>query len=628
MTFHVRTPAGEAKRRRRVTRVAAVTVAVVGAALLGQAAWAAAGTISVDRSVVTGSVGDPGNPTALLTLTDAGVDPADLTVTVATSKPAVLPAANVTVAGTGAQRTVTFDPITRGTSTVTFTMTDPAGGTATATLNYAASAARPDASGRYYETISDASSAIDVGDGYLLMVNDETNVLFLFKAGVTGRPVKTFTFTSAQLGTGSEIDFEGLARSGDTVVVTGSQGNNKDGEVRPERRTFVALSISGSGADTQLGFVGRYNGLWADLKAWDAGNGHGLGANALGFAAGTAPGVLPDPPLGFNVEGLEYGPDGQTVYLGFRAPTINVDGGYRALVVPVANPSAIVSGSTATFGAPILLDLGGRSIRDLRRNASNEYLISAGPSPQNNSWALYSWDGNPAHQPRFNRTLPGVNNQTTGTWETIVAVPHPLVAGALVSLVTDSGDTNFYGTGSTKDLAQAYMKSYSADFPLGAVGGEDTDGQTVAVTVPPVVGEFAWSIAGGDHSVRLSDAENTGAYLRSTGAIVPILVTDTRPGGPAWSISGQVSDFSGGLPGSYLGWTPVVTTAGAGAVAGAPVASGYPTGNGLADPSVLAAAPAAHAPGTATIGADLDLRLPADTTPGSYTATLTITALS
>ena len=122
------------------------------------------------------------------------------------------------------------------------------------------------------------------------------------------------------------------------------------------------------------------------------------------------------------------------------------------------------------LGAPILLDLGGRSIRELRRNDHEEYLIVAGPSPANPTWALYTWNGDPAAAPAMNIGLPDEDALTGGVWESIVAVPHPLAEGALVHLVTDSGDTNFYGTGATKDLTPAYQKSYSQLFSLGVVG--------------------------------------------------------------------------------------------------------------------------------------------------------------
>jgi hypothetical protein len=152
---------------------------------------------------------------------------------------------------------------------------------------------------------------------------------------------------------------------------------------------------------------------------------------------------------------------------------------------------------------------------------------------------------------------------------------------------------------------------------------------TITATVPETAGpgEFVWTIDAEDHNVTLTEATDQGTFLQSTGEIKPVTVTDTRVGGPAWSISGQVGDF-GAVSGKHLGWTPKVTAPGAGASAGAAVASGITTGNGLKDPSTLASATSGHALGTATLGADLDLRLPLDTPAGTYSATLTITALS
>ncbi len=301
----------------------------------------------------------------------------------------------------------------------------------------------------------------------MLLLNDETNTIFLHRADRTGRPVKTWTFTSAQLGTSGEIDFEGIARSGDRLVLTGSHGNNRSGAVRPERRTLVGATITGSGAGTELAFAGRYNGLWNDLLAWDQGNG-----NALGLTAAAAPGVLPNAPGGFNIEAAEYAPDGETLYLGFRAPTVGPD--HDALVVPVTNVEDLLDGTgPAAFGDPILLDLDGRSVRALASNGAGGYLISAGASPQNDSWALYTWDGRADHAPAFNRELPADDGLTRGPWESIASVPDPLETGATVRLVTDSGDTNFYGTGATKDVAAGFQKSYSQDFELGAVPAAD-----------------------------------------------------------------------------------------------------------------------------------------------------------
>ncbi|HWK27365.1 MAG TPA: DUF3616 domain-containing protein [Solirubrobacter sp.] len=492
-------------------------------------------TLTAEQPIVAGTVGDAANPQLTLTLSPAG----DAPVTATSSNAAVLPAANIAISGTGAQRTVAFTPTGRGTSTVTFT----AGG-ATATITYAASSPAP---GSYYYGISDASSALDVGDGYLLLVNDETNTIFLHRADRSGYPVKTWTFTPQQLGTSGEIDFEGLARRGDLLVVTGSHGNNRSGAVRSERRTLISATITGSGASTELTFAGRYANLWTELRAWDAANG-----DALGFVAATAPGVLPNPPAGFNVEGLEFAPNGTALYLGFRAPTA----GGRALIVPVLNADAVARGTgPAQFGAPIRLDLGGRSIRELRRNARNEYLIAAGPSPQNDTWALYTWDGDAAHAPLFNRELPADNGLTGGAWESIASVPDGF-AGA-VRLVTDSGDTNFYGTGATKDLAPGYQKSYTELVTLAAPPTETSATGTVAGTVPPQLAltlggpaVFAPFVAG----VSRTYTAQTTANVVSTAGDAALTVADASP-----NASGHLVNGTFALP-QPLGGLGVVKT--------------------------------------------------------------------
>jgi hypothetical protein len=422
--------------------------------------------LAFDRPIVVGSIGDPTNPPATLTVTPSGPTVAveDVTVTVASSNESVLAPAGVVITGDGADRTVTFGPIGRGTTTLTFTAEEPGGATSSAPLAYAASNEAPDPAGRYLHGVSDASSALDVGDGHVLIANDETNTIFLYSTAGTGAPVKTWTFTSAQLGTSSEVDIEGVARSGNALVWIGSHGNNREGEVREERRTMFATTISGSGAATELTFVGRYTSLWEQLIEWDETDGHGLGADALGLAAAAAPGVLPNAPDGFNLEGFELAPDGTTGYLGFRGPTVDEEGQELALIVPVTNILALNDGlpgtTPAVFGDPILLDLGGRSIREVRRNDDGDYLISAGPSPSEPTWALYAWDGEPSSDAAFVVDLPAEDLLTGGTWESIATVPHPIAAGATALLVTDSGDTNFYGTGQTKDLAPLYQKSY------------------------------------------------------------------------------------------------------------------------------------------------------------------------
>jgi alpha-tubulin suppressor-like RCC1 family protein len=447
-------------------------------------------SILFDAATVIHVVGDSRNaPLSMSLVPPAGVSADGFRISAVSSNEAVVTSAGITVSGNGVERTVSFQPIARGNANITFTVTNPTGTPTVFSVLYAVSAAMPDASGRYHAQISDASTAIDVGDGYMLLANDETNLIFLFKQNESAPPVKTWSFTTVdQLGT-RELDFEGAARVGNQILWTSGQANGRDGESKPHRRVLFATNVTGTGANIELAFAGRYGGheneaaastlgLRTDLINWDVGNGHGLGANYLRFLQVAQPGVFPNAPNGFNVEGFEFAANGTTAYLGFRAPTIDRNGVQSALIVPVTNVLSLVNGvqqpqsGRAQFGAPIFLNLAGRSIRELRRNDSGEYLISAGPPDNptlgvNDKWALYSWDGIAGHEAVFNRELPNADVFTGGTWESIVSVPHPLVPGAAVRLVTDSGDSDFYGMGQTKDLASSDLKkSYSQSFTL------------------------------------------------------------------------------------------------------------------------------------------------------------------
>ncbi|GAB3950556.1 hypothetical protein GCM10027614_51170 [Micromonospora vulcania] len=176
--------------------------------------------------------------------------------------------------------------------------------------------------------------------------------------------------------------------------------------------------------------------------------------------------------------------------------------------------------------------------------------------------------------------------------------------------------------------------------PVGSIVDKVTvhpyrgDGQAIQVNVPnPAPGEFGWTIDGYNGLVDLGVAqERNGTYFEATGKINPILVSDSRRTLAPWSISASVGDFQDAdkkFAGSYLGWTPYVLDAGAGAVAGAPVLSAYDDqGKGLAASSGLGSAVQGHPRGGAKLGADLDLKIPDSIAKGNYRTTLTITALS
>ncbi|MCX5196571.1 hypothetical protein OOK31_22220 [Streptomyces sp. NBC_00249] len=428
----------------------------------------AAVTITLSATHLSGAVAAVADPAVTADIGQAGVPDGFLRLeVVASSNPAVAGPDDVRQERTGSgDRRLTVRARARGYTDLTLKVTGRGGRATTATLSYAASArVEGTFATRYLTGSSDASAAVDVGGGYALVADDESNVLRLYDRARSGAPVRTWDLGPA-LGLKKEADIEAAARVGDTVYWTGSLGNNKDGKYKAERNTVFTTRITGSGADTEVTFTAAYKGLREDLIAWDTANG-----NRYGFAAGTAAGQVPKRIDGFNVEGLEFAPGSTTTaYLGFRAPLAPAVPGGKALIVPVTNLDKVLSsGAKAVFGSGIELDLGGLAVRDIRKNAAGQYLILAGSwAADDNSdpYALYQWDGIPGHAPVKRADLPTTD---PGGWEAIVEVPDLRVPGARVQLVTDSGSADLYGDGTeAKDLTHPeWKKARAAWFTLG-----------------------------------------------------------------------------------------------------------------------------------------------------------------
>jgi len=167
--------------------------------------------------------------------------------------------------------------------------------------------------------------------------------------------------------------------------------------------------------------------------------------------------------------------------------------------------------------------------------------------------------------------------------------------------------------------------------PAPGAGAGEGDQPVVVVVPEPDAGEFTWTVDSASTLVNLGVAVENGDHFAAAGGLNPVRVTDTRLNAPQWAVTAQLSDFSAGagaVSGKYLGWTPTVLENDGGAVAGAPVESGFISGNGLSVSSTLGSAAAGHARGSALLGADLALKLPVSVGAGTYNATLTLTALS
>lgn len=432
---------------------------------------------------VGGVIGDPTDPAAtvgigFVLMTHQGGDVDALTVTATSSNTSVVPDANLLLTGDGDHRQLRIEPIGVGYTTIEVRVNDLAGKSDTYALIYAASTATPLLADSTFPTgASDASAAVALDAQAMVVADDENQVLRLYRRDHSGLPLAGSDFTASldltdiDAGVPREVDIEAVARRSDRLYWIGSHGNGRDGDPKPNRRRIFATDLAGEGVASSLTYAGRYDHLRADLIAWDQTNGHGLGANALGFAASAAPGVLPDGADGFNIEGLVFAPDGETAYLAFRAPLLPVDARSQALIVPVygfdalvtdAAPGSLPAGS-ASFGLPILLDLGGRSLRSIDRNAQGDYLISAGAVsgvPASSDFRLFGWNGEPDGSPfPLNFDLAALAND--GSYETLPEVPDVLGRDVELQLLTDNGDTVWYADGVlAKDILEKRLTKF------------------------------------------------------------------------------------------------------------------------------------------------------------------------
>lgn len=479
---------------------------------------------------VSGVISDPTDPAAAIgigfTVADVETDVNALTLTAASSNTATVPNANLVITGSGSSRTLKITPSGVGYSDITVTVNDGLT-TASYIIKYAASAASSTPSAtRFLTGVSDASTAQAIDADYVFVADDENQGLRLYNRSNSGLPSAVFDMnsnlglTDISGGVPREVDIESSTRSGNRIYWLGSHSNSSNGSSRPNRYRLFATDISGSGTGSTLSYAGRYDNLRADLLSWDASNGHGLGADYLGLTAAATIGLIPESSNldGFNIEGLVFAPDGTTGYVAFRAPNLPAANRNRALIIPWTNITSLVSGNPttgpATFGTPIFLDLGGRGIREIKRNAGGQYLIAAGPADGATGTApkdfrLYTWTGNASDAPLLRAVnLTALN--ADGSFESIVEVPESLSAGSQIELLVDNGDAVFYNDGViAKELPQNNWKKFRREIvtlgevvvptKISAVQGSGSTSPIVGQTVTIrgiVVGDFEATLSG------------------------------------------------------------------------------------------------------------------------------------
>ncbi|MFN8443817.1 MAG: metallophosphoesterase [Caldilineaceae bacterium] len=346
------------------------------------------------------------------------------------------------------------------------------------------------AAGPYkHEGASEGSTAIVLDDSFMLVGDDNDNIIRLYNRRQDGGPLATFDLSN-DLNVTKKIDLEGSTSrtittdSGSTrrIYWIGSHSNDSDGNNKPTRYRFFATDLVGSGATTTLNFKGHYDGLRTDNNGTAAGDLIAWGdAHGYDFANKAAQGVNPEIADGFNIEGLAMNPDDTAIYVGFRAPLVGATKD-QALIAPINNFDALIDGSAsnANIGEPIELNLEGHGIRSIERNAAGEYLIIAGP-PSQTGFFLFQWDGTADSQPqKLNLADDLTFLKTTGSFEGIVEVPSPVCNGT-VQLLVDDGDSAF---------VPAYFRSY--DIPLPSCG--QPSGPTIAIDEPTTGDSFSQGV--------------------------------------------------------------------------------------------------------------------------------------
>ncbi|MEP6674922.1 MAG: T9SS type A sorting domain-containing protein [Ferruginibacter sp.] len=441
-------------------------------------AFSTSTTAALNPPYVSGTINDVADPAQQQGIVvdvkenNISIAAANYTLTASGSNTTVVPNANIVISKTDGQATIKITPAAAGYDDITLTLTSN-GNNKTLVIHYAASLSASSSAGTHWHTgFGDASGAIAIDDNYMIVCNDENNLLYVYHRDQSGLPVKSFDFNQGNilgLTDGApdykEVDVEAGTSSPITSGKTywlGSMSNSSSFNNKPNRNRIFAITSTGTGAATSFANAGSYNNLRQQLISW--GDVHGYN-----FTASAADGHDAKVIDGFNLEGMVFGPDNSTLYLGFRAPLVPLANRTKAVIAPIQNFETWFNNGSpagnAVIGSPIEIDLGGRGIRDIIRWSNGIYIIIAGSYDGTSNPAIYSWTGNPADAPLltdFNVTglnVEGALQVNTGG----------ILTPTKLQVINDDGDKIYYNDGiAAKDLTQDNYKKFSSDISLSS----------------------------------------------------------------------------------------------------------------------------------------------------------------
>jgi len=443
-------------------------------------------------SYVSAVLNDPTDPAAtsgiLFTVSDSTA-----TLTATSNNAAVVSNSSIFITASAGKRTVKITPNGTGYATISLIAGNSGGNSSVYKISYAASAASQNPANTFFHTsTSDASGASAIDSNYMFIADDENNFLRLYNRHHSGKELYALDITGAA-GASAECDLEGSSASvkfnaGRRLYWIGSLGNNKSGNLKPDRNKVIATDVSGTGAAATLTVKSYSNQMRPALISWGD-------ANGWNFTTAAASGMIPKRIDGFNVEGLSVTHGGDTAYIGFRAPCVplkgitpNTSNRKYAVVAPVNNFETILNGSgqvstSPIVGEPILFDLEGLGIRSIEKVGTHQYLIVAGLFTGGGSPAVYLWDGivpsNPGITPiTVNSPISKLTRLNLQGLQDLVQVssdgnaeghPEAMIADVagnqlLIDLISDDGTVDYYNDGTeAKSLSHDEFKKFRSD---------------------------------------------------------------------------------------------------------------------------------------------------------------------
>jgi hypothetical protein len=305
-----------------------------------------------------------------------------------------------------------------------------------------------------------ASAAVALDERRVIVGDDEQPWLATFD--VTTHALLETTSIPFLLGDG-EADIEGATILRGQVIWITSHGRDGKGRVRESRRMlFGSHQVAADGSVTKH-IVGPFRDLLSALTANPGDN--PVFARLRASVGSMTPNSSLAPKVdGINIEGLTTSegmvprPEAPALLIGLRNPAAE-DG--RAILLELRNASDLMSGLSvkADLGRTILLNLGGRRIRDIAWSPySGTYLIIGGPAGEDTnpfpdghpSFVVFKWNGREDAAP-VATDEPGKPDSLDGFRpEAIVPLPTreagKLVPSDRVLLLSDDGKRDINGT--------------------------------------------------------------------------------------------------------------------------------------------------------------------------------------